>query len=236
MPQTLTTFGIEKIRIMDVLDGLDKRFKDIRSGLVDLFPEIHIQLDDLKAGHEGSTAVITAASDWLKENLGDYILDVKGASMAEVVGRLLLNNGSTIAVAESCTGGLISHLLTSVAGSSDYFLFSAVTYSNNAKIDVLDVSTDTIERHGAVAEETAREMAEGTRRICGADYGISTTGIAGPGGGTPEKPVGTVCIGYSGPDKRSFARRYQFTCGQRSKNKRMFAFSALDLLRRELMM
>jgi nicotinamide-nucleotide amidase len=87
-----------------------------------------------------------------------------------------------------------------------------------------------------VAEETARQMAEGTRRICSADYGLSTTGIAGPGGGTQEKPVGTVCIGYSGPDNRSFARRYHFTCGQRAKNKRMFAFSALDLLRRELMM
>ena len=221
---------------MEALNGLDKQFKSVHIELVDVFPEIHIRLDDLKTGNDDTAAEITAASEWVKEKLGDHIVDLKGASMAEVVGQLLLKKRATVAVAESCTGGLISHLLTGVAGSSEYFLFSAVTYSNRAKVDVLDVSKDTIERYGAVAEETAREMAEGTRRICSADYGISTTGIAGPGGGTQEKPVGTVCIGFSGPDNRGFARRYYFTCGQRSKNKRMFAFSALDLLRRELMM
>ena len=221
---------------MELLNGLEIRFKNIHFELIDVFPEIHIRISDLVMEHDDPATKIKPATEWIVERLGSHILDVKDRSMAEVVGRLLARNNFTVAVAESCTGGLISHLLTGVAGSSDYFLFSGVTYSNRSKVDVLGVSNDTIERFGAVAEETASEMAEGTRRICGADYGISTTGIAGPGGGTQAKPVGTVCIGFAGPDNRNYANRFHFTCANRPMNKRMFAFQALDLLRRELLM
>jgi nicotinamide-nucleotide amidase len=136
-------------------------------------------------------------------------------------------------VAESCTGGLIANWITNVAGSSDYFLFSGVTYSNEAKERVLGVSGDTLKRYGAVHEKTAGEMAEGARRISGATYGLATSGIAGPGGGSKEKPVGTVCIGLAAPDgTRTY--RFQFTYGQRLMMKKMFSMKALDLLRRHL--
>jgi nicotinamide-nucleotide amidase len=154
--------------------------------------------------------------------------------MAAAVGRLLRERNATLAVAESCTGGLIAHMLTEIPGSSDYFLFAAVTYANEAKTRVLGVSADTLMRCGAVHPDTAREMAAGARRASGAVYGIATTGIAGPSGGSEEKPVGTVCIGLATP-VREFGYRLQYTYDQRSMNKQMFAMKALDVLRRELL-
>jgi nicotinamide-nucleotide amidase len=154
--------------------------------------------------------------------------------MEAAVGRLLSRNKSTIAVAESCTGGLIAHWLTNVAGSSDYFLYSGVVYANQAKVALLGVSQDTLNRHGAVHEETVLEMALKVRQITGATYGIATSGIAGPGGGTDEKPVGTVCIGLATPDGVR-AYRFQYRFRNREMNKQIFAMTALDLLRRELM-
>jgi nicotinamide-nucleotide amidase len=154
--------------------------------------------------------------------------------MEVVVGDLLRRETATIAVAESCTGGLISHRLTNVPGSSDYFLFSAVTYSNDAKIALLGVSSSILERHGAVHVETAKMMAQGVRQVSGATYGLATTGIAGPGGGTVDKPVGTICIGLAGPEG-SKSRRHFFSFENRSMNKQIFATTALDVLRRELL-
>ena len=121
-----------------------------------------------------------------------------------------------------------------LAGSSGYFLFSGVTYSNQAKIDVLGVDPRILEEYGAVHEETVRQMAEGARKAAGADFALSTTGIAGPDGGRADKPVGTVCIGFAGPD-RSFGRRLFFPFGKRLMNKKIFAMAALDILRKELM-
>jgi len=154
--------------------------------------------------------------------------------MEAAVGGLLRKRQATLAVAESCTGGLISHLLTEIAGSSDYFIFSAVTYANHAKTAVLGVSADTLLSCGAVHEDTAREMAAGVRRVSGATYGIATTGIAGPTGGSAVKPVGTVCIGLA-CEERTLGFRFHYTYDRRSMNKQMFAMKALDILRRELM-
>lgn len=108
----------------------------------------------------------------------------------EELGRLLKEKGRTLAVAESCTGGLVSDLITNMPGSSSYFLAGLVTYSDDSKIELLGVSKSTLESHGAVSEQTAMEMARGVRERTGADIGAAITGIAGPGGGTPEKPVG----------------------------------------------
>jgi nicotinamide-nucleotide amidase len=123
-------------------------------------------------------------------------------------------------VAESCTGGLISHMLTNISGSSEYFVFGGITYSNQAKIDILNVSAETIQTHGAVHEETAKEMALGVQRISGTTYGLATSGIAGPTGGTKDKPVGRVWIGLV---------TLNDCIGQ------VFAVAALDILRRELL-
>jgi nicotinamide-nucleotide amidase len=168
------------------------------------------------------------------QRLGDRVISENGDSMEAVVGRLLVERGATLALAESCTGGLVANWLTNVAGSSHYFLFGGVTYANRAKMDLLDVSGQTLQEYGAVHEETAREMAEGVRRLAGSDYGLSTSGIAGPDGGSADKPVGTVCIGFAGPEG-AFGRRLYFPFGKRLMNKRIFAMAALDTLRKALL-
>lgn len=137
-------------------------------------------------------------------------------------------SGVTVAAAESCTGGEVAHRITSVAGSSDYFLGSLVTYANSAKIDLLGVPAAVIESVGAVSEECARAMAEGARRAFGAKIAVSTTGIAGPGGATARKPVGLVYIGLSDPTG-TFVERHQFS-GDRAAVIDAAAQRALELL------
>jgi nicotinamide-nucleotide amidase len=137
-------------------------------------------------------------------------------------------------VAESCTGGLISHLLTNVPGSSDFFRFGGVTYANAAKQVVLDVSAETIANFGAVSEPVVREMAEGVRRSARADFGLATSGIAGPSGGTPEKPIGTLCLAVASK-AGMVSRTLQSPFKERLSNKQVFAISALNMLRKELL-
>ena len=130
----------------------------------------------------------------IKETLSSYIYAEDDATLEEVVGQLLLQKRQTLAVAESCTGGYISHRITRIGGSSAYFYGGAVTYSNDAKVRFLGVNPKTLETYGAVSRETALEMSRGIRERTGASLGLSVTGIAGPSGGSPEKPVGTVWI------------------------------------------
>lgn len=147
----------------------------------------------------------------------------------------------TAATAESCTGGLLSGAVTAVAGASEVFGYGACTYANEAKIRLLSVKPETLDAHGAVSEETAMEMAAGIRALSGADYGVSTTGIAGPDGGTPEKPVGTVWIGISS-EKRTFAVRNVFRgeafpeeTEKRAAIRKEAVLAALTLLEQELL-
>ncbi|HEX9090064.1 MAG TPA: CinA family protein [Anaerolineales bacterium] len=149
-----------------------------------------------------------------------------------LVGELLRQHGLWLAVAESCTGGLIGHRLTNVAGSSDYFIGGVISYANEAKMKLLGVRQDTLEGHGAVSQETALEMARGIRVTLRADIGLSVTGIAGPSGGTPEKPVGTVWIGLSSANEE-YARHFLWS-GNRLKIKEQSAHTALELLRQYL--
>ncbi len=154
------------------------------------------------------------------------------ARLEEAVGRLLRARGLTLAVAESCSGGLICHRLTNVPGSSDYFLGGVVTYSNRAKVDLLQVPEAVLAAHGAVSADTARAMAAGVRRLFHAHLGVAVTGIAGPTGGTPEKPVGTVYIGVAVGD-RVETRHYLFP-GGREEVKSRTAAAALEWLKAEL--
>jgi PncC family amidohydrolase len=138
----------------------------------------------------------------------------------------------TLALAESCTGGLIAHRVTEVPGSSDYFLGGIVSYSNDIKERVLGVQQTTLLRYGAVSEGAALEMARGGRRVCRADVALAVTGVAGPGGGTPEKPVGLVYVALAAPDGE-WVERHVWD-GDRQENKGRSAEAALDLLRRYL--
>ena len=144
------------------------------------------------------------------------------------VGGLLRQRGWSLAVAESCTGGLIGHRLTNVAGSSDYFNGGVIAYANSAKVNLLGVSQETLNTSGAVSRETVLEMAAGARRSLEADIAISVSGIAGPGGGTPDKPVGTVWIGLAAPDG-SRARVFYFP-GDREQIKAAAVQAALSML------
>ena len=232
--RTLSTFGLTESQTFERLAGLEEVFPQISLGLRVKFPVIQVKLyasgiDDQKLNDH-----LTAAVGWVIEKMGNKVLSQQGDSMERTIGNLLRKNQATLALAESCTGGLIANLLTNVSGSSDYFVFSGITYSNQAKIDILNVSKETIMAHGAVHEETAMEMANGARKVCDATYGLATSGIAGPTGGTTEKPVGTVCIGLAGPHGKA-GHRFHFWFGSRTMNKQMFAIAALEVLRRELL-
>ncbi|MBQ3260518.1 MAG: competence/damage-inducible protein A [Alistipes sp.] len=133
----------------------------------------------------------------LEELIADHVVGYEGATVQEQVHRLLVESGKTLAVAESCTGGSVAAKFTAMAGASAYFLCGVTAYANEAKRDILGVDASLIEQYGAVSEQVARAMAEGVRRISGADYAVATTGIAGPAGGTAEKPVGTVWFAVS---------------------------------------
>jgi nicotinamide-nucleotide amidase len=153
--------------------------------------------------------------------------------MEQVVGRMLTASGETLSVAESCTGGLIGMRLTEVPGSSVYFREGAVTYSNEAKIERLGVSEETIANFGAVSIETAEAMAGGMRETATTDHAISVTGIAGPDGGSEDKPVGTICIGYSGSQGTRSVR--MVLPGDRNLVRWRSSQAALDFLRRQLL-
>jgi nicotinamide-nucleotide amidase len=170
----------------------------------------------------------------IKERVQKYIFSEDNENLETVVGKLLLQQQKTIALAESCTGGLVSHMLTDLPGSSAYVLYNQVVYSNDFKIKALNIAATIIEKHGAVSEETAAAMAENARAIAGTDYGIGITGIAGPGGGTEEKPVGLVFIALAEKDQSTKVYRFQFG-GDRHINKTMSAIAALEILRRTLL-
>ncbi len=159
--------------------------------------EVRIRLAARAATREEAERLIAPVEEEIRKRLGAHIYGVDSETLEAVVGRLLRRAGRTLAVAESCTGGLIGHRLTNVPGSSEYLLASLVTYGNRAKRDLLGVPAETLSSHGAVSAETARAMAEGVRRACGADLGLSVTGIAGPGGATAEKPLGLTYLGLA---------------------------------------
>jgi nicotinamide-nucleotide amidase len=232
--KTLTTFGLPESKTFERLADLEQTFPEISLGLRLKFPEIQVKLYARGSHEQQLNDNLESAARWVIEKMGSKVLSLHGDSMEKTIGQLLKAKHATVAVAESCTGGLISHMLTRIPGSSDYFVFCGVTYSNQAKIDILNVTAETIENHGAVHEETAKEMALGVQRLSGATYGLATSGIAGPTGGTKDKPVGTVCIGLATPHVCA-GHRFHSWFGDRTLNKKVFAVAALDVLRHELL-
>lgn len=228
--RAITTFGIPESTVADRLAGFEAAFAGIRLGLRAHFPEIQVRLYFSEADAENLARREQAAVDWVRRRIAPFVVSEEGLSLAEVVGRRLAARGASLAVAESCTGGLISSWITDVAGSSDYFRLGAVTYANAAKAVILGVSGETLARHGAVSRQTVMEMAAGVRRCAGADYGLATSGVAGPGGGSARKPVGSLCIGVA-TAAGVRAAAYRFGPNRRRANKVAFAAAALNLLR-----
>jgi nicotinamide-nucleotide amidase len=193
--------------------------------------ELHLMVRS--AGGTDAAGRLHAAREELVAALGADVFSTDGRSMEEVVGAMLRDRGLTIAAAESCTGGLLMSRLTDIAGSSEYVLGGAVTYSNALKTTLAGVSPALIETHGAVSEAVAVALAEGVRERTGASLGLGITGIAGPGGGTAEKPVGTVAIALSGNDLAPRVRTFSFF-GGRPQIKFQATQAALDMVRRGL--
>jgi competence/damage-inducible protein CinA-like protein len=180
----------------------------------------------------GETAAVERADSVVRRELGEAIFSTSDQALEEVVVGLLTGRQETIAVAESCTGGLLANRFTNIPGASVAFLAGYVVYSNEAKASALGVAPSLIEEHGAVSESVARAMAENARARARSTYALSTTGIAGPAGGSPEKPVGTVYIGLAMPDKTT-AKKFFFPT-DRETFKQMATQAALELLRRRL--
>ena len=180
----------------------------------------------------GAADPVARADKVIRGELGFSIFSTDDETLEEVLVKLLARRKETIAVAESCTGGLLAHRLTNVPGSSEVFLADCVVYANQAKIDLLDLDPKLIEQNGAVSERVARAMAEGARAKARSTYALSTTGIAGPSGGSPEKPVGTVCVGLAAPDETVV--KSLFLPSDRETFKQLVAQAAFELLRRKL--
>jgi nicotinamide-nucleotide amidase len=235
--RTLQTTGI-------VESSLQEKVKDVASDLADgqslaYLPStggVRLRLT-ARADANGQDEVqrkLDALEERLRARINKYVYGTGGDELEAVVGGLLAERGRTVALAESATGGLAAHRLTQTSGASAYFQGGIVAYANRAKTELLSVEPATLEAYGAVSEATARAMAEGARERFGASYGLSTTGVAGPTGGTDATPVGTVCVGCAAPGGGARAVRLRFT-QDRQLNKELFSTVLLETLRREIL-
>lgn len=231
--RVLRVSGLGESAVDEVIAPIYKSYADIETSILFSRVEIEIHLAAKLASPESGDAVLGELSKKIAYALGSAVFATNGETMEEVVGNLLKQNGKTVSVAESCTGGLIGMRLTEVPGSSGYFIEGAVTYANEAKIKTLKVPEQILIDHGAVSAEVAEAMAAGMRERAGTDYAISVTGIAGPDGGTEEKPVGTVFIGYS-DTKKTKSIKFIFP-GDRELIRWRSSQAALDYLRRQML-
>jgi len=195
--------------------------------------EVTIRLTAKAESRTAAEKLIKPVEDKIIERVGEFLYGYDDDSVEEIVASLLAKYNKTIAVAESCTGGLMAHKLTNIPGISQYFERGIVSYSNRAKEELLKVNPDTLKKYGAVSEETAREMAMGIRNSSGTDIGVSITGIAGPSGGSPEKPVGLVYIGYS--DSNVCCAEKHIFSGNRTDIKERSVNCAFHLVRKMLL-
>jgi nicotinamide-nucleotide amidase len=231
--QVFHTWGLPEADVDARLQGLVPSTAPVDVGLLASPLGVLVSLTTKSPNH-ASGKIFAALSQSIRARLHDWIFAEGEESMEAVVGRLLIEAKHTVALAESCTGGLIGHRLTQVPGSSAYLDRGIVCYSNKAKIDLLGVPSGIIDRHGAVSAEVAGAMAKGVRERSGVSIGLSVTGIAGPGGATPTKPVGLVYVGLDAESGDTVTREHRFH-GDRSVIKQRSSQAALDLLRRFLL-
>ncbi len=227
----LATFGLGESTLEAELRDL-LRDGEVELGFRTSFPDNFLRPVARAKTLEQADALIAEATRAIRERLGPVVYGEGKDTMESVVGRLLIEHGQTVATAESCTGGLIAERFTDVPGSSAYFLGGVVSYSNAAKTALLGVSEEILETHGAVSEPVVRAMAEGVRERFGSDFGVATSGISGPDGGTAEKPVGLVWIALA-TKGRTHTDSFVFQV-DRSRHRRLTAQVALDWIRRSL--
>jgi nicotinamide-nucleotide amidase len=210
-----------------------KRYPDVETTILAGAGEIELHFKTRATTLEAAQARADEVADLVEVELDDAVYSRDGQSLEQIVGYWLQMRNATLAVAESCTGGLLAERITSTAGSSRYFVGGAVVYSNNLKTEFAGVPADMIERHGAVSREVAAALAEGIRYRCESTLGVGVTGVAGPGGGSPEKPVGLVFHAVaSGTGTEIVERNFP---GDRKRIRRFASTMALDMVRRKLM-
>jgi nicotinamide-nucleotide amidase len=226
----LRTFGLPESLVGERLAGVEEAFPGVTIGYRAHFPEIEVKVLARAATNPAAIELADRATVEVKSRLSDVVYGEGEDTFAAVVGRALRRKGVTLAIAESCTGGLVGHMLTREPGASDYLLVDAVAYANSAKSRLLGVDEDVIRGHGAVSVEVAAAMAEGVKRVSGADLALSLTGIAGPSGGSAKSPVGTVFIAIAGPAETTVKERH--FVGDRHQIQTLAAYAALELIRR----
>jgi nicotinamide-nucleotide amidase len=225
----IKTFGMGESSVGEKLAGVESSFPGIILGYRAHFPEIEVKVHATAGSQDEARALCDRASDEVRERLAGIIYGEGDDTLPRVVGRELSSRGLRLAVAESCTGGLLGHLLTSEP-ASEYFVGGAVTYANHAKTRILGVREDDLEEHGAVSTVVAASMAEGVRKLCEVDVGVAITGIAGPSGGSAEKPVGLVYCAVAHANGPTLVRHRVFR-GDRRQVQMIAAYVALSLVR-----
>lgn len=229
----LHTFGLPESVVGERLAGVEAAFPGVTIGYRAHFPEIEVKVLARASSGAHARDLCDRATQDVRSRLHDVVYGEGDDSFAGVLGRELRKRGLTLAIAESCTGGLVGHMITREPGASDFLLVDAVTYSNSAKSAFLGVDEEVIRGHGAVSSEVAAAMAEGARHVSGADIALSLTGVAGPTGGTAEKPVGTVYIAVSSASGTTVKHR-TFPGGDRHRIQLLAAYAGLHLVRQSL--
>lgn len=230
----LNVFGPCEAEVYELLAGIARPGQGLQLGICVSFPAMRVTLRAEADSIPAAVALLAPAGQAVRERLKQYVYSAGDTSLEETVADLLLRQGLTLALAESCTGGMIAQALTSIPGSSLFFREGAVTYSNEAKSRQLGIPAELIADQGAVSSPVATAMARGIRAASGSDLGLAVTGIAGPDGGTPDKPVGTVFIALAASDGR-WTKRFRFS-GSRAEIRTITTWMALDWLRRYLVM
>lgn len=232
--RSVMTFGIAESALAKMIEEWEDNLPENMhlAYLPNLITGVKLRLSIYGGVKEDHERLISEKLEQLANILGDNLYSLEEDTLQEYIGKLLRRHGKTVSCAESCTGGLISSLFTSVPGSSEYFLGSVTSYANIVKQNVLGVPAEVIAAHGAVSSECVAAMAEGVRRITGSDFSVATSGIAGPGGGSDEKPVGLVWIGVSSHmGTETFRMVFK---GDRKRNIERFTANALDKLRKHI--
>ena len=233
LSHTIRTTGISESLLADTIKPIETQLAGLSLAYLPGWPGVDLRLTARGLGADESKRALEAAADLLRKTVGAFVYGADRDDLAAVVMQLCRRRQHTVAVAESCTGGLLGGRITAIPGSSDLFLGGVIAYSYDVKESHLGVRHDTLVAHGAVSEETAREMATGARERFAADIAVAITGIAGPGGGMPGKPVGTVCFAVDVQGAVTSARRQ--VVGDRAEIRERSAQWALDLVRRRLM-
>ena len=229
--RTLLTAGIGESFLADMLVDFEKNLsKDIKLAYLPNYGMVRLRLSASMQQSDENT--IDNNFKQLKEIVKDYLVADKDISIQEAISVIFSEKKTTLSVAESCTGGYISHLITSIPGSSSFFLGAVVSYANEVKRDLLDVPQELIEKYGAVSIQTVEKMAEGVRKKTGSDVSLATSGIMGPGGGFDEKPVGYVCVAMSTAVK-TISTTFQFRF-DRTRNIELTAVQALNFMRKNM--